>query len=65
MEYFTLQGDSCFTQAETEKLKIAIRAQAGLEVLDVRGCWVHYVHVSVQHDAKVNSLPFAAGKYIC
>lgn len=64
MEYFTLQGGSCLTQAEIEKLKTTIQAQTGLEVSDVRGCWIHYVHVSAQCNAKVG-FPFEAGTSIC
>ena len=64
MEYFTLQGGSCLTQAETEKLKTAIGAQTGLEVLDVRGCWVHYVHISGQCDSKVGFYPFRSGTHL-
>jgi phosphoribosylformylglycinamidine synthase len=45
MEYLTLPGESCYTQAETEKLKKAILARGGPKVLNLQGCWVHYVRL--------------------
>ncbi len=55
MEYLTLPGESCYTQADIEKLKKAIEAKNGRgpKVLDVQGCWVHYVHLGQCDSVKV------------
>ncbi|KAN0099684.1 phosphoribosylformylglycinamidin [Hyaloscypha variabilis] len=45
MEYLTLPGESCYTQAEAEKLKEAIGAQGGPRISNIQGCWVHYIHL--------------------
>jgi len=55
MEYLTLPGESCYTQAETEKLKVAVERRGGPAVSTVQGCWVHYVHLGQCDSVKVSS----------
>lgn len=45
MEYLTLTGESCFTQAEAQKLRSRINQSARVQVSAVSGVWVYYAHV--------------------
>ena len=53
MEYLTLLGESCYTQAETERPKEAIKRHCR-PVLNVQGCWAHYVHLGHCDSVKVS-----------
>jgi len=44
MEYLTLPGDACFTPSEVQKLKGRI-SKLGFKVDEIRGGWVHYIHL--------------------
>jgi phosphoribosylformylglycinamidine synthase len=43
MDYLTLIGNSCFTAAEAKKLQAAIKGPA---IQEIRGFWIHYVHLN-------------------
>jgi phosphoribosylformylglycinamidine synthase len=43
MDYLTLIGNSCFTAAEAKKLQAAIK---GSTIQEIRGFWIHYVHLN-------------------
>ncbi|KAK4040228.1 hypothetical protein C8A01DRAFT_35742 [Parachaetomium inaequale] len=45
MAHVTLAGDSCFTAAETQKLKDLINKVAPIQVATLRGSWVYYAHI--------------------
>jgi phosphoribosylformylglycinamidine synthase len=45
MAHLTLTGDSCFTAAETQKLKDLINKVAPIQVATLRGSWVYYAHI--------------------
>jgi hypothetical protein len=54
MEYLTLPGESCYTQAETEKLKDAVHRRGAPVVSNIQGCWIYYVHLGHCDSVKVN-----------
>jgi hypothetical protein len=55
MDYFTLIGDSCFTTAEAKKLQASIKGPA---IQEIRGFWIHYVHLNHSDRASQQVRPF-------
>jgi hypothetical protein len=55
MDYLTLIGDSCVTAAEAKKLQASIKGQA---IQEIRGFWIHYVHLNHSDRASQQVRPF-------
>jgi hypothetical protein len=55
MDYLTLIGNSCFTAAEAKKLQAAIKGPA---IQEIRGFWIHYVHLNHSDRASQQVRPF-------